>query len=477
MADARQHDGLTAGMARILVVDDSPTVRKVAARILAQRGYETLEASDGKEAIDLLRLHHVDLVLVDFVMPNMNGFQFCRVLRADEQLKLTPVVLMSAKSDRIRERFVAQTGALDAIGKPFDAQALDAVVEHSLRRVRDGRASEVDVATGGSDIFDDAEDDGGGGDEADPSGESQRATTRVRVAGFFAQKLADQLDGAFGLSRDELLSTLAERFPPQVAREFLASAAFIDGGVTLSGSLATIPLSAVLQILGSEGQNGELSLVRGQTEIVVVFRDGLVDLVETRGGASEYRLGRYLVEAGAITPEELDEWLASLGSTEVSTMHRKVRIGQQLLKSGRVSSESLRNALRRQSSELVYEVLRWKDGFFEFRRDASVVRGDDTALAFHVSQLILEGYRRMEDWRHIEATLGVFDDVLVRDNTEADRTGMAAALTRNEHLVLAAIDGSRSVREVLASVQLPAFDGCRILAQFIGAGLVRRRAS
>ena len=90
--------------------------------------------------------------------------------------------------------------------------------------------------------------------------ESQRATTRVRVAGYFAQKLADQLDGAFGLSRDELLSTLAERFPPQVAREFLASAAFIDGGVTLSGNLATIPLSAVLQILGSEGQNGELSL-------------------------------------------------------------------------------------------------------------------------------------------------------------------------------------------------------------------------
>jgi len=154
-----------------------------------------------------------------------------------------------------------------------------------------------------------------------------------------------------------------------------------------------------------------------------------------------------------------------------------VRIGQQLLQSSRVSSEHLRSALRRQSSELVYEVLRWKDGFFEFRRDATAPRGDDTALALHVSQLILEGYRRMEDWRHIEATLGVFDDVLVRDNTEADRTGMAAALTRNEHLVLAAIDGHRSVRDVLSAVQLPAFDGCRILAQFIGAGIVRRRAA
>ncbi|MFO0665170.1 MAG: response regulator [Polyangiaceae bacterium] len=467
--------------ARILVVDDSPTIRKIATRILAQRGYETREASDGKEAIDVLRSGPIDLVLLDFVMPNMNGFQFCRVLRADENLKFMPVVLMSAKSDRIRERFVAQTGALDAIAKPFDAQALDAVVEHSLRRVREGRGSEVDVSTGANDIFEDADDDdptiGPGSVAGESMIESQRATTRVRVAGFFAQKLAEQLEGAFGLSKDELLSTLAERFPPQVAREFLASAAFIDGGVTLSGNLSTIPLSAVLQILGSEGQNGELSLVRGQTEIVALFRDGLVDLVETRGGAAEYRLGRYLVEAGAISPDELDEWLASLGSHDSSTIHRKVRIGQQLIQSGRVSSENLRNALRRQSSELVYEVLRWKDGFFEFRRDATMPRVDDTALGLHVSQLILEGYRRMEDWRHIEATLGVFDDVLVRDNTEADRSGMSAALTRNEHLVLAAIDGVRSVREVLAAVQLPAFDGCRILAQFIGAGLVRRRAS
>lgn len=134
-------------MARILVVDDSATLRKVVASILTRHGHEADVAADGMEGIERLRSRSqsqapYQLVLLDFVMPKMNGYQFCRVLREDEALCAQPVVLMSAKSDKIRETFVRQTGALDAISKPFDAQALVVVVDNALRRVERGHQSQ-----------------------------------------------------------------------------------------------------------------------------------------------------------------------------------------------------------------------------------------------------------------------------------------------------------------------------------------------
>src|SRR3954464_14736112 len=129
--------------ARILVVDDSPTIRKVVGAILEARAYQALLAVDGQDALELLANEKVDLVLLDFVMPRMNGYQFCRELRAHPELKNLPVVLMSAKGDKIRGQFVQQTGAIDAITKPFDARGLIAVVEGALKKHTEGRARPV----------------------------------------------------------------------------------------------------------------------------------------------------------------------------------------------------------------------------------------------------------------------------------------------------------------------------------------------
>src|SRR4051812_314786 len=130
--------------ARVLVVDDSPTILKVVSAILARHGYEPAIARDGLVGIEMIKKGaKFDLVLLDFVMPRMNGYQFCRELRSSPAHRNLPVVLMSAKGDKIRGQFVQQTGAVDAITKPFDARALVAVIEGALTKTAEGRARPI----------------------------------------------------------------------------------------------------------------------------------------------------------------------------------------------------------------------------------------------------------------------------------------------------------------------------------------------
>src|SRR3954463_9131811 len=130
--------------ARVLVVDDSPTILKVVSSILARHGYEPSAARDGLLGIELIKKGpKFDLVLLDFVMPRMNGYQFCRELRSNPAHRSLPVVLMSAKGDKIRGTFVTQTGAVDAITKPFDARALVTVVEGALAKTAEGRSRPI----------------------------------------------------------------------------------------------------------------------------------------------------------------------------------------------------------------------------------------------------------------------------------------------------------------------------------------------
>jgi CheY-like chemotaxis protein len=459
--------------ARILVVDDSATIRRVVCDILERRGYEIVLAGDGLQALEAIRKQPVDLALVDFVMPQMNGFQFCRALRIEPGRGQTPVVLISAKSDRIRERFVEQTFAVDALAKPFDARALVAVVENALLRSLRGVSESIPPMTDDEFLAPEST-------VPPPADDQGEATTRFRVAGLLVLKIAERLRGFAELSEDELIAELATRIPPAVARDIFAHVRESEGGVLLSGTLHTIPLSAVLQMISVEQLSGQLVLSREENEIIASFRNGLVDLVEARGGSDEFRLGRYLVEDGALTRTELEAMLqpppGRHGGHSGHGGHggRARTLGDRLLDAGSVAPEALARALLRQSSELVYEVLRWKRGRFEFQKERPRENAERARLGLSVASLVVEGFRRVEEWRHVEAALGSFDAVLIQDPDTHQKLDVAA-LPKNEQTILAAIDGERSVRSIIKASKLSSFDACRILAQFLGAQIARRR--
>src|SRR6476469_10980539 len=117
---------------RVLVIDDSPTITKVVQLVLTKSGYQVDTAPDGEAGLAAVRASRPDLILLDFVMPRMNGYQFCRELTADAKLRDIPVILMSAKGDQVGERFVKVMGIVDYITKPFSPEAITAVVQHTV---------------------------------------------------------------------------------------------------------------------------------------------------------------------------------------------------------------------------------------------------------------------------------------------------------------------------------------------------------
>jgi class 3 adenylate cyclase/CheY-like chemotaxis protein len=118
----------------VLAVDDQPANLTLLEAVLTPRGHAVLTAGSGAEALDVLHRQDVDLVLLDIVMPGMDGYQVCRAIRADERLAFLPVVMITASGDQ--ERLAAlEAGADDFVAKPFDKAELLARVA-SLARVK-----------------------------------------------------------------------------------------------------------------------------------------------------------------------------------------------------------------------------------------------------------------------------------------------------------------------------------------------------
>jgi response regulator RpfG family c-di-GMP phosphodiesterase len=116
----------------ILCVDDEPMNLSLLEAVLIPRGYEVVRAGNGKDALETLKCNRIDLVLLDVMMPGMNGFQVCRKIKDDEGLRNIPVVMITtlqSKEDRIKG---IEAGAEEFVSKPFDATEVLARVKMLL---------------------------------------------------------------------------------------------------------------------------------------------------------------------------------------------------------------------------------------------------------------------------------------------------------------------------------------------------------
>ncbi len=120
---------------KILVVDDEAVLVETIAYNLEQAGYRVVTASDGNSALEAARSESPDLILLDIMLPGIDGLEVCRQLRRESSTATTPIVMLTAKSDEIDKVVGLEVGADDYVTKPFGRRELLARVRALLRRV------------------------------------------------------------------------------------------------------------------------------------------------------------------------------------------------------------------------------------------------------------------------------------------------------------------------------------------------------
>jgi DNA-binding response OmpR family regulator len=135
---------------KILVVEDEKDIRELIVYNLAKNGYSAEGTGDGQDALKKIKTGRFDLVLLDLMLPGMDGIDLCRTLKSDQAFSATPVIMISARTEELDKVLGLEIGADDYITKPFSTRELMARVKAVLRRspVRAEKKAEGLIKTG-----------------------------------------------------------------------------------------------------------------------------------------------------------------------------------------------------------------------------------------------------------------------------------------------------------------------------------------
>ena len=120
--------------ATVMVVDDSQTIRRSAETLLSREGYSVITAEDGYEALSKIADHHPEIIFVDIMMPRLDGYQVCALIKANPKFSKTPVIMLSSRDglfDRARGRIV---GSDQYLTKPFTKDELVNAVQAHVKK-------------------------------------------------------------------------------------------------------------------------------------------------------------------------------------------------------------------------------------------------------------------------------------------------------------------------------------------------------
>lgn len=121
------------GAKKLLLVDDSNTVLLMEKMLLANEGYQLVTASNGREAVQKAHSEKPDLILLDVVMPDLNGFEACKQIRAREETRHIPVIMVTTRSEATNVQIGFESGCNDYVTKPINGVELITKIKNHLK--------------------------------------------------------------------------------------------------------------------------------------------------------------------------------------------------------------------------------------------------------------------------------------------------------------------------------------------------------
>jgi two-component system OmpR family response regulator len=128
---------------RVLVVDDERSIRMLCRVNLRASGMDVLEADNGEAGLELARRERPDLILLDVMMPGLDGWSVARELAADKNTKDIPIIFITARADPADRRLGEQLGGVGYVVKPFDPVGISQLVDDVLRRLEQGEREQL----------------------------------------------------------------------------------------------------------------------------------------------------------------------------------------------------------------------------------------------------------------------------------------------------------------------------------------------
>jgi DNA-binding response OmpR family regulator len=425
--------------------------------ILASQGYRVVLASDGEEGIARAKAERPALILVDFVMPKMNGFQVCKALKEDPDFKDTPIILVTSKGDKVGSKFVDVLGISEYFTKPFQPEELLAKIREVLDK---GKKKQVPTAAAAITSVGAAPTPPRGVPRTPPA-----AAPEQPAAPSFEAMVRDVVERIV----DELRRTV---LPDLIRRELVkarSAAAAGAGGRSepgIRGDLSSFRLVEVMQMLGLQRQTGRLAVTGVSGDLAIYFKDGSITFATTRCNG---------------TPADmLDGVLRKTCRIEDGSLQHALRIADMtgdpidkvLVKERLLDARSFANCLRRHTESVVYRAMALEEGEFVFEKAPPPAFAN--AVQLKVDDLLLEGARRSDEWVLIQQKIPSFDLVfesMIGNSEELATRGLGDL----DASVFSLVDGRRTVQDIIDELCLGEFEVAKSLFILLSVNLIRQK--
>lgn len=425
---------------KVLLVDDSPTVRRLGELILSQHGYSVFTAEDGERGLEVAQKIRPAVILVDFIMPNMNGHTFCRKIRQDESMKNVPLILISSKGESVGETFEKEFGVLYYFSKPFEPDDLIKKLEEVLKDV----VSE------------------------EPDSELEEAASNGAALASLASmhEMFDKL----------LRQYFQKDFPllmRNVMNDMLTEAGLVKkGGVVFSGDLSEVPLPDVINFAYNSRLSGRLTIFSPEIFGEIFLEEGMFVFAScsTKGAKQPFLTDIMRKQKLLFADDE------TIQQVVTAAREKGVPIGRMLVEKELVNEEQLLEALKLHAQDAFSSILAAKNGNFFLERDELPTNLQDMKVRVPLINVLMEGLSHLDE-RHLAAS--EFKDesmVLVRLITNEDALDTIQLKSR-ELDIFAMIDGRKPLSEIIAASQLDPLETKRICYALRKIGLLRVKSA
>jgi CheY-like chemotaxis protein len=422
---------------KILSIDDSPTVQRLIEMILSSQGYQVILASDGAAGIAMAKAEKPSVILVDFVMPKMNGFQVCKTLKEDPDFKDTPIILVTSKGDTVGSKFVDVLGITEYFTKPFQPEELLAKIREVIDKkpVSAPSAPKIEFSK--------------------PAAMTATPTPSTLPLG---------LENMVRLIVEKVFDEFIHKSLPELIRRELSKAP-PSTHAGIQGNLSGFRIVEVMQLLGLQRQTGRLALSRNGEGTDIYFRDGAVVCATSACNGGKLDVAGLLKKTCRLEEDSIRHVvrIAEMTGRPIDSILAQEKM---------VDTRTFSDNLRRHTESSVYKAMAWRDGNFFFEKTTPPVFA--TPVQIKVDDLLLEGARRADEWTLIEQKIpnfGMVFEPMIGNAEELTTRGMSDIDLK----VFSLIDGKHTIQDIIDNACLSDFDVAKSMFILLSVNLIRNK--